>query len=196
MLKTNFDMTLTYDGWNNVNVKLPSTYKGAVRGLCGNNNGNSSDDFTFEDGAAARTADEFGNHWKVGEVEGCKSICSDCPTCTKKDQEFYKSERYCGLLKKPDGPFSQCYNAIDPTPYFDNCVFDACAYKGHQSIVCASIAAYVSDCQRNGSDIKPWRKPSFCGNFLFIFINFTPVRLFIHIQLFVFFNYKDESSLI
>ncbi|XP_077312503.1 IgGFc-binding protein-like [Lithobates pipiens] len=162
VLKTNFDMTLTYDGWNNVNVKLPSTYKGAVRGLCGNNNGNSSDDFTFEDGAVARTADEFGNHWKVGEVEGCKSICSDCPICTKKDQEFYKSERYCGLLKKPDGPFSKCYNAIDPTPYFDNCVFDACAYKGLQSIVCASIATYVSDCQRNGSDIKPWRKPSFC----------------------------------
>ncbi|KAM5132323.1 IgGFc-binding protein-like [Mantella aurantiaca] len=162
VLITGSGVTLIYDGWNYVNVKLPSTYRGAVSGLCGNYNGNPSDDLTLGDGAAARTPDEFGRYWKVGEVEGCMSACTDCPKCTEEDQEFYKSENYCGPLKNPDGPFSQCHNTIDPAPYFNNCVFDACAYKGHQSMVCASIAAYVSDCQRNGSNIKPWRRPSFC----------------------------------
>lgn len=131
--------------------------------MCGNNNQNASDDFTFEDGSVAKTADEFGSRWKVGEVTGCVNTCSNCEKCTPKDEEVYKKENFCGLLKKPDGPFSQCYDAIDPAPYFDNCVSDACAYKGHQSVVCASIATYVADCQRNGSLIKVWRKPSFCG---------------------------------
>ncbi|XP_072283431.1 IgGFc-binding protein-like [Pyxicephalus adspersus] len=162
IIKTIFDVTVTYDGWNNVLVKLPSTYTGAVSGLCGNNNQEPSDDFTKRDGTAAKTAEEFGNHWKVEEDEGCMSTCSDCPKCTEKDQEFYKSEEYCGLLKKPGGPLSQCYDAIDPTLYFNNCLYDACAYKGHQSVVCASIEVYLSDCQRNGSVIEPWRKPSFC----------------------------------
>ncbi|XP_075046014.1 IgGFc-binding protein-like [Mixophyes fleayi] len=162
IVKLDIDLTMTFDGWSNLVIRLPSTYKAAVNGLCGNYNGDPSDDFTIDEGVIAKTPEELGNHWKVGEVEGCTAECSDCSKCSEKEKEVYKGDQHCGLLTKPDGPFSQCYSSIDPTPYFDNCVFDACAYKGHQPIVCASIASYVSECQRNGHIINEWRTPSFC----------------------------------
>ncbi|KAM9299516.1 IgGFc-binding protein-like [Gastrophryne carolinensis] len=162
ILQLDIDVKVTYSERDIVRVILPSTYKGAVSGLCGNNNGNSSDDFLIGDGIIAKTADEFGEHWKVGEVKGCTNSCPDCPKCSEKDQEPYKADKYCGLLTKSDGPFSQCHKAIDPSPYFDNCLLDACAYKGHQSVVSASLEVYVADCQKNGSVIKQWRTPSFC----------------------------------
>ncbi|XP_068097894.1 IgGFc-binding protein-like [Hyperolius riggenbachi] len=163
VLLTDFGLKMTYDGWNNVDMTIPNTYKGAVKGLCGNYNGNSSDDFITEKGVTAKTGDEFASFWSVRETEGNTSGCSDCPKCTEKDKDIYKAEKYCGLLTKAEGPFSQCHKAIDPAPYFSNCLFDACAYKGHQSAVCSSLADYVYDCQRNGSTIKPWRTPSFCA---------------------------------
>ncbi|XP_063798275.1 IgGFc-binding protein [Pseudophryne corroboree] len=162
LIKTGFGLSVGFDGWNHVRVVLPSTYKGAVNGLCGNNNGDPSDDFTMGGGVTAKTPEQFGDHWKVGGVEGCTNKCSDCKKCNEKEMEPYKNDRFCGLLTKPAGPFSQCYASIDPTPYFDKCVSDACAFKGHQSVVCESINSYVSDCQGNGSVIKEWRTPSFC----------------------------------
>ncbi|XP_069804822.1 IgGFc-binding protein-like [Dendropsophus ebraccatus] len=162
VIQTEYDMRLTFDGWSYVRVILPNAYKSAVSGLCGNNNGNPSDDFNMKGGVEAKNAAEFGKQWKVRDVEGCEEICSDCSKCSKAEEEPFKGDQYCGLLTKPDGPFSQCHDSIDPTLYFENCVYDACAYKGHQSVVCASIAAYVSECQHNGSLVKEWRTPSFC----------------------------------
>ncbi|XP_066465361.1 IgGFc-binding protein-like [Eleutherodactylus coqui] len=160
--KTDFDLWVNFDGISYATVTLPSTYMGAVNGLCGNNNGDPRDDFNIKDGIEAKSAEEFGNHWKVGGEDGCTTICPGCPKCSEADKEPYKSDKHCGLLTKPNGPFSQCHDAIDPTPFFKDCLFDACASKGRQSVVCNTIAAYVSECQRNGSMIKEWRMPSFC----------------------------------
>ncbi|KAM4016701.1 IgGFc-binding protein-like isoform 2-T2 [Anomaloglossus baeobatrachus] len=161
-IKTGFELSMTYDGWNHLRVVMPSTYKGAVSGLCGNNNGDPSDDFSTSDGSIVKSAEELGEHWKVGDVDGCAGECSDCPKCNEADKEVYRKDKYCGLLIKPDGPFSQCHESIDPTPFLEDCLFDACAYKGHQSVVCASLSSYVSECQRNGSLVKEWRTPTFC----------------------------------
>ncbi|KAG8570023.1 hypothetical protein GDO81_014651 [Engystomops pustulosus] len=162
VLKTEFDLTITYDGWNFLRVVVPSTYKAAVNGLCGNNNGDPSDDFTSDDGKIMETPEKFGELWKVGEVDGCSVECRDCHNCSEADKEVFKGNRYCGLLMKSDGPFAQCHNSVDPSPFFEACVFDACASKGYQPFICDSIATYVSECQRNGSLIKEWRTPAFC----------------------------------
>ncbi|XP_018426234.1 PREDICTED: IgGFc-binding protein-like [Nanorana parkeri] len=162
VLTTDFNLKLTFDGWSHVRVVLPSTYAAAVSGLCGNNNGDPSDDFTISNGVKANSAEEFGDHWKVGEVKGCARECTNCPKCTDAEKGTYKSDLYCGLLIKADGPFSQCHASVNPAPFFEDCLFDACAYKGHQSVVCNILASYVSECQKNGSMVKEWRTPSFC----------------------------------
>ncbi|XP_069806404.1 IgGFc-binding protein-like [Dendropsophus ebraccatus] len=75
----------------------------------------------------------------------------------------YKNEKYCGLISKPNGPFSQCYSIVDPTPFFSDCVFDACQYKGHPSSFCNAISLYVAVCQEAGVRLQEWRSPVFCS---------------------------------
>ncbi|XP_075462268.1 IgGFc-binding protein-like isoform X2 [Ascaphus truei] len=162
VIKTDFDVTVTFDWSSTVRVILPSTYAAAVNGLCGNNNQDHSDDFTLRDGKIAPTGVEFGEHWKVGEIPGCTTACPTCPVCSNTQKEPYKSEQHCGLLTKSDGPFSRCHAIVNPAPCFEDCIFDACQYMGHQSTVCSNIASYVLECQRKGIEIKEWRTPMFC----------------------------------
>ncbi|XP_075462272.1 IgGFc-binding protein-like [Ascaphus truei] len=162
VIKTDFDVTVTFDWSSSVRVILPSTYAAAVNGLCGNNNQDHSDDFTLRDRKIAPTGVEFGEHWKVREIPGCTTACPTCPMCSNTQKEPYKSEQHCGLLTKSDGPFSRCHAIVNPAPYFEDCIFDACQYMGHQSPVCSNIASYVLECQRRGIEIKEWRTPMFC----------------------------------
>ncbi|XP_066462519.1 IgGFc-binding protein-like [Eleutherodactylus coqui] len=164
ILKTDFDVTVTFDWITYVAVKIPSTYQNAVGGLCGNYNKNANDDFTMKDGNLAPNSVQFGNSWKVGDVPGCAAECTgNCPVCSDAQKQAYASEKYCGLIKKPNGPFSQCYKVVDPTPYFNDCTFDACQYQGYSASVCDIIGIYVAACQEAGVNVQEWRSPSFCS---------------------------------
>ncbi|XP_075462277.1 IgGFc-binding protein-like [Ascaphus truei] len=163
IIKTDFDVTVTYD-WNSyVTVTLPSTYSNAVAGLCGNNNKNPNDDLNMKNGNAASNSAQFGDSWKVGEVPGCSRECTgNCPQCSEAKKQDYKGDKYCGIITKSNGPFSQCISTIDPAPYFDDCVFDSCQYRGHPSAFCNAITIYVAACQAAGIKIQEWRSASFC----------------------------------
>ncbi|XP_069804640.1 IgGFc-binding protein-like [Dendropsophus ebraccatus] len=164
VVKTDFEVTITYD-WNSyVAVTIPSTYANAVAGLCGNYNKNPNDDFNMRDGRAASNAVQFGNSWKVGDVDGCSPECTgSCPLCSEAQKQEYKNEKYCGLINKPNGPFSQCYSTVDPTPFFNDCIFDACQYKGHPSSFCNAIGLYVAACQAADVKLQEWRSQAFCS---------------------------------
>ncbi|KAM4703003.1 IgGFc-binding protein-like [Rhinophrynus dorsalis] len=157
------EIVVTFDGNSYARVIMPSTYAGAVNGLCGNNNGDPSDDFTIGDNKITSNDVEFGNYWMVRETPGCLKEPPAITKCTSMQIEGYKSVQYCGLISKSDGPFSLCHTAVDPVQYFEDCLFDACQYKGHQSSVCSNIASYVSECQSKGIEIKEWRSTSFCS---------------------------------
>ncbi|XP_053307563.1 IgGFc-binding protein [Spea bombifrons] len=163
VIKTDFDMTVTYDWSSHVTVTLPSTYSNAVAGLCGNYNKNPKDDLTMKDGKVTTNVVQFGNSWKVGDAPGCTPECTGkCPQCTEAQKQEYKSEKYCGIITKPNGPLSQCLSVVDPTPYFSDCIFDACQYKGHPSSFCSAISRYVLACQGAGVKLQEWRSASFC----------------------------------
>ncbi|XP_063798276.1 IgGFc-binding protein-like [Pseudophryne corroboree] len=164
IIKTDFDVTVRYDWKSYVAVTIPSTYSNAVGGLCGNCNKNPNDDFAMKNGGTTPNAVQFGNSWKVGEVAGCTPECTkNCPLCSEAQTQKYKSEKYCGLITKPKGPFSQCLSVVDPTPFFNDCIFDACQYKGHHSSYCNAIGLYVAACQAAGVTLQEWRSASFCG---------------------------------
>ncbi|XP_077193127.1 IgGFc-binding protein-like [Paroedura picta] len=163
-IKTDFDLRVSFDWYSYARVIVPNTYANAVCGLCGNANQDPSDDFAMKDGT--QTADEiqFADSWKVKDIPGCSAGCtSNCQVCTEADKQPYKSNKYCGVLIRKDGPFSQCHEAIDPTSFFGDCVFDTCMYKGHHDTLCSSIGAYVTACQAQGIQVGPWRSPSFCS---------------------------------
>ncbi|NXS76280.1 FCGBP protein, partial [Pandion haliaetus] len=163
-IKTDFDVIVTFDWYSYARVILPNTYSQAVCGLCGNANGDPEDDFNLSNGQPATDEIQFADSWKVADVPGCWAGCTeDCKVCTEAEKRAYRGNKHCGLLVKKEGPFAACHSAIDPAPYFEDCLFDTCLYKGHQETVCSSISAYVTACQSQGIRIKQWRTAAFCS---------------------------------
>ncbi|NXE29679.1 FCGBP protein, partial [Ardeotis kori] len=163
-IKTDFEVIVTFDWYSHARVILPNTYMGAVCGLCGNADGDPQDDFALPNGQ--RTADEiqFADSWKVADLPGCSAACTDdCKVCTEAEKRPYRGDKHCGLLVKKQGPFAACHGVIDPRPYFEDCLFDTCIYKGHQEIVCSSVSAYVTACQSQGVRLRQWRTAAFCS---------------------------------
>uniref|UniRef100_A0A8C8EBB2 VWFD domain-containing protein n=1 Tax=Otus sunia TaxID=257818 RepID=A0A8C8EBB2_9STRI len=163
-IKTDFEVVVTFDWYSYARVIIPTTYSRAVCGLCGNADGNPEDDLALRDGSQATDVIQFADSWKVADVPGCWAGCTEnCQFCTKTEQRPYRGDKHCGLLVKKQGPFAACHGTIDPGPYFDNCLFDTCLYKGHQESVCRSIGAYVTACQSQGVRVGRWRTAAFCS---------------------------------
>ncbi|KAJ1132329.1 hypothetical protein NDU88_010651 [Pleurodeles waltl] len=163
VIKTDFSLTVTFD-WNSVlKVTLPNTYAGAVCGLCGNYNNRKDDDLTTMSGTQTTNVVAFGDGWKIEDVSGCSPECTGgCPLCSDQDLEQYKVRNYCGILLDLAGPFRECQKTVNPTPFFMDCVFDTCQYKGNQVATCDNVRAYVAACQAAGAQIYDWRTNTFC----------------------------------
>ncbi|CAN8217949.1 unnamed protein product [Coccothraustes coccothraustes] len=163
-ITTEMGVTVTFNWYSYARVIIPNTYAGAVCGLCGNANGDPHDDFVTRDGHHADNETHLGDSWKVSDVPGCSAGCSEgCQVCTDAQKRAYRGDKHCGLLGKKRGPFATCHDIIDPSPYLDDCLFDACLYEGHQDTVCQAIAAYVAVCQSKGAALRPWRTAAFCS---------------------------------
>ncbi|KAE8594563.1 hypothetical protein XENTR_v10019694 [Xenopus tropicalis] len=80
-IRTDFEITVTYDLNSYARVIVPQNYANAVSGLCGNGNKDPSDDFIMGNGAKAKSEKEFGDSWKVADVPGCDKGCE--PNCPK-----------------------------------------------------------------------------------------------------------------
>ncbi|XP_062996672.1 IgGFc-binding protein-like [Elgaria multicarinata webbii] len=163
-IKTDFDLRVSFDWYSYARVIIPESYANAICGLCGNANRDPSDDFIKKDGTETTDEVQFADSWKLKEVPGCSAGCTtDCPVCKEAKKETYKGDQFCGVLIRKHGPFKQCHEAVDPTPYFDDCVFDTCQYKGHHDTLCGAISAYVTACQTQAIQIGKWRSSSFCS---------------------------------
>ncbi|XP_072836222.2 IgGFc-binding protein isoform X1 [Pogona vitticeps] len=163
-IKTDFDLRVSFDWYSYARVILPKAYANAICGLCGNANQDPSDDFTMQDGTQAKDEIQFAKSWTLKEIPGCSEGCTtDCPVCQEAEKNKYKGDQFCGILIKKDGPFRQCHGTLDPTSYFEDCVFDTCVYKGHHDTLCKAIGAYVTACQTQGIQIGAWRSASFCS---------------------------------
>ncbi|XP_034612835.1 IgGFc-binding protein-like [Trachemys scripta elegans] len=163
-IKTDFDLRVSFDWYSYARVIIPNTYANAVCGLCGNANQDPSDDLTMKNGTQTSDEIQFADSWKVGDVPGCSDSCTgDCSVCSESQKQTYKGDQYCGVLIRQNGPFRQCHVAIDPVPFFDDCVFDTCQYKGHRDTLCSAISAYVTACQARDIRIGQWRSASFCS---------------------------------
>ncbi|XP_051018734.1 IgGFc-binding protein-like [Acomys russatus] len=165
ILQTDKGMKVLFDGDHHVLMSIPSPFRGRLCGLCGNFNGNWSDDFVLPSGAAAPSVEAFGAAWRApGSSLGCGEGCGPqgCPVCLAEETQKYERNEACGMIRNPQGPFAACHKVLSPLEYFRQCVYDMCAHKGDKAYLCRSLAAYTAACQAAGATVKPWRTDSFC----------------------------------
>uniref|UniRef100_A0A7N4P0N7 VWFD domain-containing protein n=1 Tax=Sarcophilus harrisii TaxID=9305 RepID=A0A7N4P0N7_SARHA len=165
VLETDFGLRVTYD-WNwRVEVTLPSSYHGAVCGLCGNMDKDPTNDMAFPNGTLASSIPSWGGSWRVPEWDPfCWDEChGNCPTCEEDKKEQYGGPDFCGpLAPGAGGPFSACHAHIKPDPFFTGCVLDVCLGGGSQDILCPALASYAAACQAAGIAIGDWRTQAKC----------------------------------
>ncbi|XP_067294460.1 IgGFc-binding protein [Pseudorasbora parva] len=162
VVETDFGLKLTYDTVSMVKIEIPSTFKNSVKGLCGNYNGNSADDFLMPDGIQTSSVVDFAEAWvSASDKMMCQTICG--PKCLNPDKDKQtEAETACSMLISEKGPFSGCYEKIPPQKFFDECVKDVAAQPKDTTVHCRHIQRYVTSCQEIGMSISSWRNKTFC----------------------------------
>ncbi|XP_049757589.1 IgGFc-binding protein isoform X1 [Elephas maximus indicus] len=165
VLQTAKGLRLLFNDEAHILISIPNPFRGRLCGLCGNFNGNWSDDFVLPNGNAAPSVEDFGASWRApSSSAGCNEGCgaSGCPVCRAEETAPYESSQACGRLQDPQGAFQTCHAVVSPSEYFRQCVYDMCAQKGDSAVLCRSLAAYTAACQAAGVALEPWRTDSFC----------------------------------
>ncbi|KAJ7304151.1 hypothetical protein JRQ81_011680, partial [Phrynocephalus forsythii] len=164
VVQTDFGLKVLYDSSHYVLVDLPATYQGHVCGLCGNFNGDRTDEFQLSNERSTQNVTEFGASWKVSSDEAnCSDGCRHrCPLCDSIKTSPYQAESSCGLIQAKSGPFSECHLLVKPAEYFERCLQEMCATDGAKGSLCQSLQAYTAHCQAAGAKVGAWRTPSFC----------------------------------
>ncbi|XP_055358421.1 zonadhesin, like [Betta splendens] len=163
-LQTTFGLRVRWDGNHYAQITVPSSYHDQMCGLCGDYDGNPNNDFTKPDGSLVANVNDFGNSWqtKEDEDESCTPGTKPDPDCDPNlEAEVVKPEK-CGKIKDPSGPFRECINVVNPTPFFQSCVYDMCQFNGQLHVLCDQLQAYTDACQSAGAKVHQWRTPDFC----------------------------------
>ncbi|NXW39164.1 FCGBP protein, partial [Phaetusa simplex] len=148
-LRTDFRLTVSFDGQSHLAVTVPSTYAGALCGLCGNFDGDPHND-----------TPEVVTTVVPGCGEPTPRQCSSRAIISRKQRA---NGEECGLILLPEGPFRSCHPRVDPESYFQACITDYCVFRGHKAIVCQAVMGYAAACQEAGIVLEPWRSKTFCA---------------------------------
>ncbi|XP_048463238.1 mucin-5B-like [Rhincodon typus] len=155
-------LVLIWDKKTSLTIKLSHSFQGTICGLCGNYDGNVHNDFTTRNQLVVVNKEEFGNSWKLSPA--CPNVKKNEDPCSINPHRDAWAQKQCSILK--DKPFLACNSQVNPTPYYEACVRDACACDsgGDCECLCTAIAAYSLACSTVGVCIS-WRNPEFCPLF-------------------------------
>uniref|UniRef100_A0A8C0UXR3 VWFD domain-containing protein n=1 Tax=Cyanistes caeruleus TaxID=156563 RepID=A0A8C0UXR3_CYACU len=167
VVTTDFGLQVKFDGNHRAEITLPSTYMSKVCGICGNYNGQKTDDFLNPDGEMEANSTSLGNSWQVYNDSSPAPQClsgndGHTPNCTDNEKHMIQSNAYCGLITDPNGPFQNCHSVVDPQSYFEDCQYDLCELHLNNAALCESLQAYADVCQTAGVQLEPWRNTTFC----------------------------------
>ncbi|XP_069768950.1 IgGFc-binding protein-like [Narcine bancroftii] len=106
-IETDFYLRVSYDWNHHLVVEVSSLHSGNVCGLCGNYNGDRSDDFRTPKGTVASGPSDFGKSWKVPDRDTkCRDDCEGgCALCRAQLRKRYEGPQSCGLITLKQGPF-------------------------------------------------------------------------------------------
>ncbi|XP_048201531.1 zonadhesin [Perognathus longimembris pacificus] len=164
VLQTTFGLTVRWDGDQQLYVTVTSSFAGRLCGLCGNYDGESSNDNLKPDGSQAQDAEDLGHSWQTdhNKRKECEKRNETVAVCDLKMASTLSGPAFCGQLKLPNGIFEACLARLKATSFFDNCMSDMCSFQGVQTMLCAHMSTLTAICQSAGLPVRPWRAPSFC----------------------------------
>jgi len=152
---TNTGLVVNWKGTSQVYVKASEGLKNELCGLCGNYNGDHTDDFQNSSGVVDQNVNDFGFSWLYGShsAKNCTLSTPDpCPHLTQS-----QGVARCNVLKKSQ--FSACHSIIPPEPYIADCVYDYCRCPSNQREMCYcdSLESYAKACAAKGIILNKWR---------------------------------------
>ncbi|XP_019621165.1 PREDICTED: IgGFc-binding protein-like [Branchiostoma belcheri] len=160
-IETGFGLKVSFDGSHRAEIVLPDLYNGALCGLCGNYNGDVSDEFLTPNGTQAADVMQFGNSWRV-KRDGEKCNDNPEPPAQCSDALQQTVSELCGILNNPSSVFASCYSTLNSEGTVETCVYDMCALNGDTTSLCNSLQAYADSCAEAGINIGTWRNATFC----------------------------------
>ncbi|XP_067833066.1 mucin-2-like [Heptranchias perlo] len=155
-------LVLMWDKKTSLTIKLSHSFKGTICGLCGNYDGNVHNDFTTKSQLVVVNMEEFGNSWKMSPT--CPNVKKGKDPCSINVHRDAWAQKQCSIIKSE--PFQACNSQVNPAPYYEACVRDACACDtgGDCECFCTAVAAYSLACSMVGVCIS-WRNPEVCPLF-------------------------------
>ncbi|XP_072020463.1 alpha-tectorin-like [Amphiura filiformis] len=143
---TDFGLEVLWNGMHSVEISIPASYKGAMQGLCGTYS------LTEQSTRIEQPAAYF-NQWALPDNDtDCENVDeeSTAPVCDDTNH-LQEAERRCNDIINGEGVFQDCHHVIDPTGFYDSCVFDTCAVMTDDELeYCESIEAYAEACRIAG----------------------------------------------
>ncbi|GCB72444.1 hypothetical protein scyTo_0006307 [Scyliorhinus torazame] len=152
-------ITVIWDKRTRLSVTLDARWKNKVCGLCGNFNYDIEDDLTTKGNYMVTSAVEFGNSWKT--MESCSNAANQTFPCDRNPYCLAWAQKRCNIIK--GAVFQACHKKVDPNPYYDACVEEACAcdMEGKYLGFCTAVAVYSEACNRFDVCIR-WRTADLC----------------------------------
>ncbi|KAM4723113.1 mucin-2-like [Rhinophrynus dorsalis] len=153
---------LIWDRKTSIIIKLPPKFKSKVCGLCGNFDDDSNNDFTTRQMLQVTSITEYGNSWKVNPA--CPDSVPEIHPCKMASHREAWAMKQCSLIKSD--VFKVCHSKVDPAPFYEACVNDACSCDtgGDCECFCTVVAVYAQKC--NQADVcVHWRTPDICPIF-------------------------------
>ncbi|KAJ8042690.1 IgGFc-binding protein [Holothuria leucospilota] len=158
MIMTDFGVNIKYNflGNGSASIEVPPWYFGKLCGLCGNADGDPDNEYKLPNGDIVSSPVAFANEWNVGY---CPSTAPVNPQpCLENPEAFVSAKDNCYFLVSERGPLSQCYDFVDPTPYYEACLFDLCTVYPYREFMCDSAMHYVEACAHAGGRPRNWRE--------------------------------------
>nr|XP_055049039.1 mucin-5AC [Misgurnus anguillicaudatus] len=131
---------------HSVVIELAEKYRGQICGLCGNFNGNTTDDMILKDPET----------WKVSvSAEPCEKIPLPPSNQCKKQDDI------CKQYLKSSG-FDNCHHVMDLSSFEKVCADDLCHCPGNQKCVCHTLTEISRQCTHAGGRPGKWRTDKHC----------------------------------
>ncbi len=123
------DAKLTLVHRSGIWLFVNAVYDGQMQGLCGDYDGDATNDYTLRNGARTLVIQEFGNSWK---------LIASCPDVTKEMSEGYEpceinpirspwAHQECKIIKD-SAEFAECRQKVNNyMTFYEECTQDACA---------------------------------------------------------------------